>query len=412
MERSSSPSGRVPVLRARCVAFRALALVAVAVPAPRQMIAQETRLSLDLGASYSLPPGGSEDFASTYLNGGLRLGGTFGPGGFFDAGLTGGLALDDQGASWGSARIVGGWFEPVSPVWMIGVTATGEAFAVGDPAPYRAAYAVAEPEIRFSPGNTTLRLTGYAGIGTSEVTVIETFVRDTRFGRRVWEVGYAVGTDLWSVGGGLEVMQAFGAFVPHLAVEAYDSPQGGYAVGRLGFEISLAGGAFFGEASWWDTPEGEEPVFVAGVQVRTGKRTRLYASGGRYGPDPLLDTVVAGGVGAGTSLELWRLRPASEFSWTVSGAGDLRLALSVRLSDAGAVEVTGDFTEWERVPLVRSGDTWTTVLPIAEGVYHFGFFVDGEWYVPAEAPGLTEDDWGMTQATLVIQDPRSGDVTP
>jgi hypothetical protein len=225
-------------------------------------------------------------------------------------------------------------------------------------------------------------------------------------------VGYSVGTDLWSVGGGLEVAQALGAFVPHAAVEAYDSPQGGYAVGRLGFEIPVPGGSFFAEASYWSTPEGEEPVFVAGVQVRTGKRTHFHASGGRYGPDPLLDTVVAGGVGAGVSLELWRPRPTSEFSWEVIGSSDLQLKLNVRLADAAEVKVAGDFTEWEPLPLTRSDDGWTAALPIAPGIYHFGFFVDGQWYVPTDAPGLTEDDWGMTQATLVVEAARSADVTP
>lgn len=412
MKRAVSGPG-APSLRVGRTLGRLLPLLLALQPC-RTIVAQDapgTKLSLDLGASYSLPPGGSEDLASSYLNGGLRLDGTFGQGGFFGGGLTGGLALDEQGASWGAARMTGGWFQPLSPRWFLGITFKGEAFTVGDPAPYRAVYAVAEPELRLVAGRAMIRLSGYGGIGSSEVTIFETFVRDTRFGRRIYEVGFAVATDLWAWGGALDISGQFGPFWPHVAVEGYESPQGPYAVGRLGFELQPPGGAFFAEASYWDSPDGDDVVFVAGIRVRTGSRSGFEASGGRYGPDPLLDTVAAGGVGAGISLEVARLGSEPEFSWTVRSSDGL-LEMRLRLPDAGAVECAGDFTGWERTALSRSGDTWTLVAPIGPGVHHFGFFVDGEWFVPADAPGLSEDDWGRIQATIVVDDPAGTDVTP
>lgn len=371
---------------------------------PAPVVAQETGLALDLGAAYSLPPGGDEDLASAYLNGGLRLDGGFGQGGFFGLGLMGGLALESQGASWASAKGLGGWLQPLSRLLFVGVTFSGEAFTVGDPGPYRAAYAVAEPEIQLAAGGTTVRLSGYGGIGSSEVTTFETFVRDTRFGRRAYQIGFPVSSDLWSVGGGLEVAHRFGALVPRISAEAYDSPQGGYSVGRLGLEILPPGGVFYVEAAMWDTPDGDDLVFIAGLQIETGTRTSFQASGGRYGPDPLLDTAIAGGVGAGVAVKLASLGAKPGFEWEVRASQEPELVLTLRMPGAGTVECAGDFTDWVRVPLSRDADAWTVHLPIAPGAYHFGFFVDGEWYVPPEASGLTVDDWGTTQATIVVDE--------
>ena len=39
------------------------------------------------------------------------------------------------------------------------------------------------------------------------------------------------------------------------------------------------------------------------------------------------------------------------------------------------------------------------------GVYHFGFRVDGEWYVPEDAPGRVSDGYGQVNATLVVPVP-------
>jgi len=44
-------------------------------------------------------------------------------------------------------------------------------------------------------------------------------------------------------------------------------------------------------------------------------------------------------------------------------------------------------------------------LTVTPGVHHFGFFVDDGWYVPLEAPGLVEDEWGEAQATIIVNEP-------
>jgi 1,4-alpha-glucan branching enzyme len=70
---------------------------------------------------------------------------------------------------------------------------------------------------------------------------------------------------------------------------------------------------------------------------------------------------------------------------------------------AAHVELLGDFTFWEPVPMTRTGDEWTVEVNVAPGTYHFGFNVDGEWYLPDDAPDSVPDEWGRRSATLVVE---------
>jgi len=295
--------------------------------------------------------------------------------------------------------------QPVSRTVSVGLVAMGEAFTVGEPVPYQAAYAQAEPEVRFVSDGTSFRLNAYGAFGTSRVTTIQTFVRDTRFGPRVFEADYAVTSNLWAWGGGAELGQQVGALVPRLAVEMYESPQGAYVVGRLGLEVRRPGGTFYVEGAVWDTPDGGELVLIAALEVSTGRQSSFVASGGRYGPSPLLDSPAAGSVGAGMSLEVARIGPVPELTWEIVENGGSTLALALQAGGAERVECVGDFTNWEALPMLRDGEVWRVTIPVTPGVHHFGFLVDGVWYVPLEAPGLAEDEWGEAQATIIVDEP-------
>jgi hypothetical protein len=67
-------------------------------------------------------------------------------------------------------------------------------------------------------------------------------------------------------------------------------------------------------------------------------------------------------------------------------AGD-EVTLRVRAPGARTVEVSGDFTSWEAVPLERAADGWWTLtLPIESGTHQLNVRLDGAaWVVP---PGL------------------------
>jgi len=70
---------------------------------------------------------------------------------------------------------------------------------------------------------------------------------------------------------------------------------------------------------------------------------------------------------------------------------------------ATRVEVMGDFSLWNPVPMSRERDRWTAVLEIDKGTHHFGFLVDDEWCVPDDASDVVPDESGRRSATLVIE---------
>ena len=38
------------------------------------------------------------------------------------------------------------------------------------------------------------------------------------------------------------------------------------------------------------------------------------------------------------------------------------------------------------------------------GFHHFGFLVDGEWWIPEGVQGAVPDEWGRVNATMVVPD--------
>jgi hypothetical protein len=70
---------------------------------------------------------------------------------------------------------------------------------------------------------------------------------------------------------------------------------------------------------------------------------------------------------------------------------------------AEQVEVLGDFTLWEPVQMSKDGTRWSVQLEIPYGTHHFGFLVDGEWYLPDGAPDSVPDEWGRKNATIVVE---------
>lgn len=368
--------------------------------------AQEGALVLDAGASWSLPPATSIAESTPYLNLGIRLGVPIGASGWGFLAGSGGLAAQDSGASWVS--VLGGIGTGIGlggPAFL-DLAASGEAFSVGDPWPYRGVLGEGEAALRLELGRTTARLAGWGGIGSSETEVLETFTRTTRRGTYTYERGSVIASDLWSWGGRLELAWAAGRWRPWAGLEAYDAPQGSYAGGRAGVGFEAGSVIWDLEGGVWDTPDGAEGFVTARVAVPVGPRLAARASGGRYGPDPLLDLEPAGGAGAGLSWTVARVgpRPDAATPAPASAAGG-GTSFSVEAPGASVVTLAGDFTEWDEVPLRREGDAWTTTLRLEPGVYRYAYRVDGTWHVPEGASGRTRDEWGNPVATLVVPGP-------
>ncbi len=56
------------------------------------------------------------------------------------------------------------------------------------------------------------------------------------------------------------------------------------------------------------------------------------------------------------------------------------------------------------LPLERDGTRWTLELSVEPEFHHFGFLVDGEWWIPEGVQGAVPDEWGRVNATMVVPD--------
>ena len=52
--------------------------------------------------------------------------------------------------------------------------------------------------------------------------------------------------------------------------------------------------------------------------------------------------------------------------------------------------------------MTRRGQRWEVEMEVEAGAHHYGYLVDGEWYVPEDDRSLVPDEWGRMTALLVI----------
>jgi hypothetical protein len=126
-----------------------------------------------------------------------------------------------------------------------------------------------------------------------------------------------------------------------------------------------------------------------GIRLTTRSRTASPEWEGRHGREltnPAEFGIASFEVGAGAG---------SAGTWTVR----------VRAPGAKSVELSGDFTTWEPVPLTASGDGWWTArLPIPRGTHQVSIRRDGgRWLVPPGLIGI-RDEFGGEAGILVVGD--------
>jgi hypothetical protein len=174
--------------------------------------------------------------------------------------------------------------------------------------------------------------------------------------------------------------------------------------GRFTFDGSLG-------ARVWSRGGGHGVYGEASGTYSVGPWIALVLAGGRYPTDPTRGSVAGRYVslsvrltalpGHAVSPPLIPARPAIHHS---SPSPDDPPAVSAELQDDGGfvihaaartVEIEGDFTDWQPLPLTPRGPAgWVLSLPLAAGTYRFSIRIDGgEWFVPG---GVTKvpDEFG------------------
>jgi hypothetical protein len=87
----------------------------------------------------------------------------------------------------------------------------------------------------------------------------------------------------------------------------------------------------------------------------------------------------------------------------VRGGDDSLRVVSVRLPSATTVEIMGDFTDWEPVPMTRAPNgEWRVERVITPGTHRVAIRVDaGAWTVPPNLPRV-DDEFGGDVGIVIV----------
>ncbi len=135
------------------------------------------------------------------------------------------------------------------------------------------------------------------------------------------------------------------------------------------------------------------------------KNLALQASAGTY-PQDLLQALPAGTyLSAGLRIATSRpvvpsVRPLGRPAYErTDGSGLLRF----RVSGAERLDLVGDWTGWEPVPLERAADgSWILPVRLQPGVYRFNLVVDGQTWIVPEGVVAIDDGYGGKTGLLIV----------
>jgi len=174
----------------------------------------------------------------------------------------------------------------------------------------------------------------------------------------------------------------------------------------------------------WGEGAGEGVYGELHVQVPLVKRLAALIAGGRYPSDPVRGVITANYVSVGLQI-----RALTASSTRVSGllgssfeaptrserprVGQAHLALSssggnyhtIRVEAPGAeyVELSGDFTDWQPIPLMRTeGGYWELGIHIEPGIHRVNLRLNtARWIVP-QGVRAEDDEFGGRVGILVV----------
>jgi len=364
-------------------------------------VAAQSDVTLEVGASQIGPPLGVEGGDARFLIGGLRGSHyTTGGSGVFGSILFGQTLEGATGGSFLSGIVEGTLAQRLARSLTASLDVRLMGYGVQDPFPYRAFAAEGGPTLRLRTTNVSFKVEGIGGVGRSRIELWRVPGGRTRlFEDALWRAG---GTAELMVG---PVTSSFG-----IVGGLHSTPAGDY--GNVGGRLVLAGAWGLAEVriDRWDTPTSVETTGGLALVVPIGSGWSLRGFFGRSDPDPLtLAQPGSGGGGVLLGRNLLRSLEGPVAAFAPYEIIEYRETTSrVRFSveapgDAVTVQLLGDFTLWEPIPMRRVGDRWIAEIDVGVGTYHFGFLIDDEWHVPDDAPDIVPDEWGRRSATLVIE---------
>lgn len=371
-------------------------------PGPSHTAASaQSDVTLEFGGSQVGPPVGVEGDVARFVMSGLRGSHYRSNGSGVFASVLFGQTLDE---SVGGSFLSGMLEATLADRWTPSLGATFDVRALGygaqKPFPYRAFALEGGPTLRLRTEKVGLRVSGLGGFGGSQLELW----------RRVDGPSRVFENDLWRYGGSAEI--ALGPLTTNFGVTSgwHRTPAGNYTQAGARFIFAGNWGMAVARIDRWETPDAIETTGSLSLVVPIGALWSIRGFCGRTDPDPLTLAQPGrggGGMLVGRSMLNKASEPAPSLSpWEIVEYGETASTVRLRVTPAApatSVQILGDFTLWEPVPMTRDGDAWVLDLQVPTGTHHFGFLVDDEWYVPDDTPDVVPDEWGRLSATLVIE---------
>ena len=363
---------------------------------PRRLAAQAASVWLDAGVASARPPAGIAATAGSYglLGARTRL----------ESSGVGALYLFARAGRGGNGETAQ-WVEGEA-AWELGragrhyawrLRASGFGLDYQQPFDYRALGVTFEPEVLMPLGASVLALHGDIRHGS------------WRLGAPDTATGDSAGTGRLALdGAALSLGRLLGPVWLELGAESYRGALDGWFTGGFAAARWVAGPLDLGlNGRAWSTPAGSEVGVTGGAGLALGAGLAIRAEVGRDTRDPLYGTPGSFGGSVAVSLRLAHASPTGKPNTVAElgpTRGDGRVArFRLHAPQAHAVGLAGDFTGWRPRPMARDGDDWVLELTLGAGLHHFAFVVNGrDWTVPRDAPGVTADEWGRKNATLVV----------
>lgn len=407
-----APGGRGPAALAGALGLVLVTSFVVVAPAR----AQVGSVGAEAGISRSFPPAGLPDStAGTYLEAGADLSLPVGRGQLF-ANARGGLSLAGETAGdWVVGSLGGRWMFPLSGGLFAGGTVMGQGFTVTRPTLFSAVTARVHPELQWRGDHVTVSLRGRGAFSRTEIDTTDAVAGDGGSPGLPGPGGATttattVASERGQLGGEARVRFDAGPGAVWLQGRSVDGDFGMYRSAGLGGTVVTGPLSWNASLSYWDTPAGGEVVGGASVSLSLGGGWFASSDGRRRQPDPLLAIPPSADLSGTVRREFTFVAGARPSVYEIGGrTGDGQRVVVFRIHrpDAEEVQVIGGFSDWTPVEMERTDGTWTARIPVSPGVHHFGFRVDGEWFVPERASGVVSDDWGRQNATLVVPESES-----
>jgi len=175
-------------------------------------------------------------------------------------------------------------------------------------------------------------------------------------------------------------------------------------------EVTMRGGRRFG-TSFDATPESRE--WASGrVAFWLSDQVAAVAGGGREPAQPTRGLPARSFGSLGVMLAYWPIprgvvpieTPASMVqAFELRPAGSEVQRITARIGGVETVEIMGDFSDWEPLPLIRRGrDQWELLVPMSAGIHRINLRIDrGAWIAPPGMPSVKDGFSGEVGVIVV-----------